>query len=96
MGLKGAGSYYQSHMQNTVLTDLLYKICESYLDDILVYGSTKEELSTNLQSVISRLEKFGMTINPDKVKIHIDEIEFFFSKRPHDQELKQLRTPATY
>ena len=31
MGLKGAGSYYQSHMQNTVLTDLLYKICESYL-----------------------------------------------------------------
>ena len=43
MGLKGAGSYYQSHMQNTVLADLLYTICESYLDDILVYGKTKEE-----------------------------------------------------
>lgn len=42
MGLKGAGSYYQSHMQNTVLTDL--------------------------QSVICRLEKFGMTINPKQEK----------------------------
>ena len=76
MGLKGAGSYYQSHMQNTVLTDLLYKICESYLDDILVYGRTKEELSTNLQSVICRLEKFGMTINPEKVKIHMNQVQY--------------------
>ena len=43
MGLKGAGSYYQSQMQNVVLSDLLYRICESYLDDILVYGKTKKE-----------------------------------------------------
>ena len=76
MGLKGAGSFYQSHMQNTVLTDLLYSICESYLDDILVYGKTKEELSRNLKLVVERLGKFGMTINPDKVKIHMDEVEY--------------------
>jgi hypothetical protein len=76
MGLKGAGSYYQSHMQNTVLTDLLYQICESYLDDILVYGKTKEELSRNIELVVARLQKFGMTINPEKVKIQMNEVEY--------------------
>ena len=43
MGLKGAGSYYQSHMQNTVLGDLLYVICEAYLDDILLKSRTEDE-----------------------------------------------------
>ena len=58
MGLKGAGSYYQSHMQNTVLNDLLYNICESYLDDILVYGETKEELSRNLKIVVEQYSNY--------------------------------------
>ena len=30
MGLKGAGSYFQHHMTNTVLRDLVQKICEVY------------------------------------------------------------------
>jgi hypothetical protein len=34
-GLKGAPSYFQRAMHTEVLTDLLYKICEVYLDDIL-------------------------------------------------------------
>ena len=103
MGLKGAGSYYQSHMQNTVLNDLLYNICESYLDDILVYGETKEELSRNLKIVVERLGKFGMTINPDKVKIHMDNVEYvghiidrygiYFSDEKLHQVL-EFRTPT--
>jgi len=40
MGLKGAGSYFQHHMTNTVLRDLVQKICEVYLDDVIVYAST--------------------------------------------------------
>ena len=51
-------------MRNTILNDLLYTICESYLDDILVYWKTKEELSKNLHSVISRLQRWGMTVKP--------------------------------
>ena len=74
MGLKGAGSFCQSHMQNTVLNDLLYTICESYLDDILVYGKMTEELSKSLHSVISRLQRWGMTVNPEKVNIQMNEI----------------------
>jgi len=40
MGLKGAGSYFQYHMQNSVLQGLLYDILEVYLDDIITWGST--------------------------------------------------------
>ena len=76
MGLKGAGSFYQQHMQCTVLTDLLYNICESYLDDILVYGTDKEDLSKNLQKVVARLQSYGMTINPEKVKINMTHVEY--------------------
>ena len=76
MGLKGAGSYYQSQMTNTVFPDLLYKILEIYLDDILVYAKTKEELSENLKIVLNRLKKFGLTVNPDKVKINMNEVEY--------------------
>ena len=63
-------------MQSIVPSDLRYKICESYLDNILVYGKTKRELSDNLQLVLARLEKWEMTLNPSKVKIHINEVEF--------------------
>ena len=33
-------------------------------------------MSRNLQSVIARLEKWGMTVNPGKVKIHMSEVEY--------------------
>ena len=35
MGLKGAGPYFQYHMSNTIFPDLIYKILEVYLDDII-------------------------------------------------------------
>ena len=102
MGLKGAGSFYQRHMQNTVLRNLLYTVCESYLDDILVWGDTKEKLSENLEKVIARLKSYGMTINPDKVKINMEYVEyvghvidkygFSFSKEKR-QKVTDFRTP---
>ena len=75
MGLKGAGSFL-GHMQLTVLRDLLYRICESYLDDIFVWGNTKQELSKNLEQVVARLKSHGMTINPEKVKFNMTQVEY--------------------
>ena len=49
---------------------------EIYLDDILVYAKTKEELSENLKIVLNRLKKFGLTVNPDTVKINMNEVEY--------------------
>jgi len=48
MGLKGAGPYFQFHMANTIFPDLIYKILEVYLDDIITWGEIQEELLQNL------------------------------------------------
>ena len=36
MGLKGAGHYFQRSMSNTVLAGLVHRICELYIDDVLI------------------------------------------------------------
>ena len=104
MGLKGAGSYFQHHMQNTVLKDLIYKICEVYLDDIIVLAKTPEELNRNLEVVFNRLKLFGITLNPNKVRIGMQEVEYVghlldkdglhFSKEKLEQVLN-FRKPLT-
>jgi hypothetical protein len=76
MGLKGAPSWFQQHMANTVLTDLVYSICEVYLDDIIIYGSSEEEYLDNLKKVLSRLNQHKITINPEKCKLGLDEVEY--------------------
>ena len=49
MGLKGAPAFFQAAMQQTVLAEMLYSICEVYLDDIIVVAETEEELLANLE-----------------------------------------------
>lgn len=76
MGLKGAPSWFQQHMANTVLNNLIYSICEVYLDDIIIYGTSEEEFLDNLKKVLSRLNQHNITINPEKCKIGLDEVEY--------------------
>ena len=76
MGLKGAPAYFQHAMQHMVLGDLLYTACEVYLDDIIVYGETEDEFLRNLELVFQRLEKYNITLNPEKVRIGLSSIEY--------------------
>ena len=76
MGLKGAGSYFQHHMTNTVLRDLVQKICEVYLDDIIVFAKSPQELNKRLEEVFQRLKLFGITLNPAKVRIGMEAVEY--------------------
>ena len=75
MGLKGAGSYFQMQMHK-IFKDLLYNIIEIYLDDILIFAETKEELITNTEIVLERLRKHNITVNPEKVKMGLTEVEY--------------------
>ena len=59
MGLKGAGSYFQMQTHK-IFEDLLYNIIEIYLDDILIFAETKEELITNTEIVLERLRKHNI------------------------------------
>ncbi len=67
MGLKSAASYFQRMMMASVVqAGLLYSIVELYLDDVLVYATSEDELIERLSTVFTRLRQFNITLNPKK------------------------------
>jgi hypothetical protein len=76
MGSKVAPGYFQHAMQNEVLDGLIGDFVEVYLDDILVFGSTREEFVRNLELVFQRLEKYNVTLSPKKCFLGMSEIEY--------------------
>ena len=75
-GLKGAPSYFQRAMHTEVLSDLLYQICEVYLDDILFWGTSEEEYLQRLEILLKRLSEKNITINPKKCSLGLEQIEY--------------------
>jgi hypothetical protein len=76
MGLKGAPSYFQRQMQDVVLSGLVGHICEIYIDDVIIYGTTEEEFIKNANTVFERFEKFQIYLNPEKVQIGLSQVEY--------------------
>jgi hypothetical protein len=76
MGLKGAPSYFQRVMQSEVLQELMYTVCELYIDDVIIFAETEEEMVINLQKVLTRLHEFRITVSPEKCSFGLQEIEF--------------------
>ena len=75
-GLKGAPSYFQHTMSQEVLKGLLGQICEVYLDDIIIFAETEEELLARLETVFERLKRKGITANPAKCHFGLSQIEY--------------------
>ncbi len=105
MGLKGAPSHFQQKMATEVLCELMYNSCESYLDDIIVFGRTEKEFSDNLTEVFKRFRKHGLTLNPAKCRFGLSEVEYVghiinehglsFSQAKRDEVL-DFPKPKTY
>ena len=76
MGLTGAPSYFQRVMMTTVLGDILTKCVEVYLDDFIVFGATEDEFLANLEAVLLRCEKAGITLNPSKCRFGMSCVEY--------------------
>ena len=55
MGLKGYGPFFQRFMANNVLAGYVTRICELYIDDVLIHGSTDDEYVDNTRKVLTRL-----------------------------------------
>ena len=51
MGLKGASPFFQRSMANKVLAGYVTRICEIYIDDLLVHGRTDDELLDSLPNI---------------------------------------------
>jgi hypothetical protein len=76
MGLKGAPAYFQSIMQNDVLAGFMWIFLAVYLDDLIVFGQTEDELLANLRVLFQRLREKCITLNPRKCKIGMESIEY--------------------
>ena len=47
------------------------------VDDILVYGQTKDEHDSNLRHVLQRAQTCGVKFNPDKCVIGVTQVSYF-------------------
>ena len=76
MDLKGSGPFFQCSMANTVLAGYVTRICEIYIDDVLIHGSTDNEYIDNTRKVLTRLRTKKVTANPDKTRLGLKEVEY--------------------
>jgi len=73
MGLSSSGEFHQRQMQ-LLLAGIPGVV--SYLDDVLVSGSTVEEHDKCLRTVLERLFEGGILLNKQKCQIRKDEVRF--------------------
>ena len=64
-GLKNAGATYQRTM-NLIFHDLIGKIVEIYIDDVVVKSSSEHQHLADLRAVLERARKYGLKLNPSK------------------------------
>ena len=76
MGLKGAPAYFQAVLVTKVLVGLIYQICELYIDDLIIFGTTEDEFCERLERVLQRAQEFNITFNPKKVKLGMSKVEY--------------------
>ena len=62
MGLSGS-PVTCARLLDVVLADLSPKVVLSYFDDVILHGSSFDELLTNLDKVLGRLHEAGLTLN---------------------------------
>ena len=67
-GLCNAPATFEAMME-TLLSDLLWRKCLVYLDDVIVFGKTFEECALNLGEVLDRIRCNGLTLKPKKCEL---------------------------
>nr|XP_037273535.1 uncharacterized protein LOC119165467 [Rhipicephalus microplus] len=72
-GITSAPEYFQKQMARILEGQEGVAIM---IDDILVFGRTREEHDARLSQVLSRLAKAGITLNQDKCRFGVSEVSF--------------------
>ena len=79
-----------------VLEGLIGKECLSYIDDVLIFASTRQELLARLSRVLKRLREAGLKIKPSKCKFFEKEVTFLGHRvssdgvRPDDFKIRAV------
>ena len=70
------GGCVLTRLIDKIFSDLKYKCLVNYLDDIVLYAESYDELMKTLDDVLSRLQKAGLTINPAKLKLAVKQFVY--------------------
>jgi len=57
-----------------VLRDHLWRICLCYLDDVIVYATSQQELLERLSTILSCLRDVGLKVKPSKCTLFKERI----------------------
>jgi len=74
-GLSNAPSWF-CRLMHFILKDLLYVQCLCYLDDIVVFADSPEQLLAHLDAVFPRLRQYGLKAKLSKCVFFKSPIEF--------------------
>ena len=75
LGLCNAPAVFQ-RMMNTIFYDMLDLGVIIYLDDILIYGETEEEVTRLTLEVLKRLREHKLYVKPGKCRFKVQRVEF--------------------
>jgi hypothetical protein len=76
MGPKGVPSYFTEQMETVVFKNIIGDIAEIYVDDLITWAQTDDELISNLERVFKQLDTYNVTINPEKCKLGLSKVEY--------------------
>ena len=74
-GLQGSPSLFQRVM-DLVLAGLTWQSCLVYLDDIIVFSRTPEDLLIRLEQIFQRLKQHNLKLKPSKLCLFQQELIF--------------------
>jgi len=74
-GLKNAGATYQRAM-NYIFHDLIGKLVEIYIDDVVVKSTSIEGHLEDLRQILERTRRFGLRMNPKKCAFGVTAGQF--------------------
>src|SRR6185436_1574752 len=74
-GLKNAGAMYQRAM-NYIFHDLIGKLVEIYIDDVVVKSKSAGGHLEDLRQVLERTRRFGLKMNPKKCAFGVSAGQF--------------------
>jgi len=74
-GLTGAPSTF-CRLMSIVLRDYLWEICLCYLDDIIIFRRTPQELLDRMRTILDKLREVELKVKPSKCVLFKTEIQY--------------------
>jgi hypothetical protein len=75
MGLRNSPAYFQQQL-SIALTGLLGQIVELFIDDLIIFAKSEEELLQRMEMILERLRQLRITVKREKCQFGLSEVKF--------------------